>query len=59
MPSFFTSGNPLAGAANPGTPSASLPGIADVAKLDGDGVVTLLRDFLMTLESPGAPTANR
>ena len=58
MPSFFASGNPLAGAATPGTPSASLPGIGDVAKLDGDGVVTLLRDFLMTLEAPGA-TASR
>jgi cytochrome c2 len=57
MPSFFTNGNPLATAGTPGSPFANLPGIADVAKLDGDGVVTLLRDFLMNVEAPSPKQA--
>ncbi|MSP61303.1 MAG: c-type cytochrome [Myxococcales bacterium] len=55
MPSFFSGGNPLVGA-DKAPQTASLPGIAEIGKMDAPGVIYLLRDLLMTLE-PAAPQA--
>ena len=56
MPSFFASGNPLAGAdKNP--QFASMPGIHELSGMDAAGVIYLLRDLLMTIEPAGSASS--